>query len=51
PYVNGKPSPNTAKLKEYENGILPLGGAKPWERVSMLYGVVHIVKKKNTGWR
>lgn len=42
-YVNGKP--NTRKLKDYENGILPLGGAKPWQKVSMLYGVVNIVDK------
>ena len=43
--MNGKPSPNTAKLNEYTKGVLPLGGAKSWENVSILYGVVNIVEK------
>ncbi|KAI3940097.1 hypothetical protein MKW92_017628, partial [Papaver armeniacum] len=32
-------------MAEYWNGIKPKGGAKPWQTVSMVYGVVHLVDK------
>lgn len=32
-------------MEEYRNGVQPEGGSKPWQTVSMVYGVVHLVDK------
>ncbi|KAI3946244.1 hypothetical protein MKW92_015390, partial [Papaver armeniacum] len=37
----------TKEVAEYRNGIRPKGGAKTWETVSMVYGVVHLVDKQH----
>ncbi|KAI3937788.1 hypothetical protein MKW92_036979, partial [Papaver armeniacum] len=37
----------TKEVAEYRNGIKPKGGAKTWETVSMVYGVVHLVDKQH----